>query len=209
MNIQYFIFAIIITLLLFLIAMWIQKTTKIFIWNYIAGFSAMISYLFLDVATNYIDLHYKVLKIQNPDALLWFLSTNKIWIIIVIYFIFLILFYKSRLFEIQVQWVLKKFFWYLFLPFLTVINLLFTMLLLINWPIVLTYDGYVKAINSFHITNYFLLNFFNLIPFIIIFVPIFVLIIFLEVHIKLPVLKKKTKKEPIENHEHIEEEWEW
>ncbi len=204
MNIQYFIFAIIITLILFLVAMWIQKTTKIFIWNYIAGFSAMISYLFLDVTTNYIDLHYKTLKIQNPDALLWFLTTNKIWIIIVIYFIFLILFYKSRLFEIQVQWFLKKFFWYLFLPFLTVINLLFTMLLLINWPTVLTYDGYVKAVNNFHITNYLLLNFFNLIPFIIIFVPIFVLIIFLEIHIKLPVLKKKPKewKKEEENVEH-------
>ncbi len=207
MNIQYFIFAIIITLILFLIAMWIQKTTKIFIWNYIAWFSAMISYLFLDVATNYIDLHYKSLKIQNPDALLWFLSANKIWIIIVIYFIFLILFYKSRLFEIQVQWFLKKFFWYLFLPFLTVINLLFTMLLLINGPTVLTYDGYTKAVDSFHITNYFLLNFFNFIPFIIIFVPIFVLIIFLEIHIKLPVLKRKPKEDKIEeNHiEHVEE----
>jgi hypothetical protein len=69
----------------------------------------------------------------------------------------------------------------------------------------LTYDGYVKAVDSFHITNYFLLNFFNLIPFIIIFVPIFVLIIFLEIHIKLPVLKRKLKEEKIENHTNSEE----
>jgi len=75
------------------------------------------------------------------------------------------------------------------------------MLLLINGPTVLTYNGYIKAVNNFHITNYFLLNFFNLIPFIIIFVPIFVLIIFLEIHIKLPVLKKKPKEEKIDNHE--------
>jgi hypothetical protein len=200
MTIQYFIFAIIITLVLFLIAMGIQKTTKIFVGNYIAGFSAMISYLFLDVFSNYIDGHYKTINIQNPDAVLQFITMNKIWIVIIIYFIFLTLFYKSRLFEIQVQWILKKIIGYIFLPSLTVINLLFTMLLLINWPTVLTYDGYMKAVNNFHITNYYLQNFFNFIPFIIIFVPIFVLLIFLEVHIKLPSLRKKPKEE-----KHIEQ----
>jgi len=204
MNTQYFIFSIIISLVLLLIAIWIQRTTKIFIWNYIAWFSAMISYLFLDVLTNYIDLHYKTVNIQNPDAILQFITMNKIWIIIIIYFIFLILFYKSRLFDIQIQWFFKKILGFFILPFLTVINLIFTMLLVINWPTVLTYQWYEKAIHSFHITNYYLLNLFNLIPFIIILVPIFVLIIFLEIHFKIPSLRKKPKENETNQESNIE-----
>jgi len=206
MNIQYLLFATIITLILFLIAMWINKTAKVFIWNYIAWFSAIISYLFLDTLTNYIDINSEVLKIQHPDTILGFISLNKVWIIIVIYFLFFVLFYKSRLFEISIKWTFSRILWYIFLPILTVINLIFTMLLIVNWPKILTYVWYQEIIKSFNVSNIFLQQFFKFIPFIIIFVPIFVLLIFLEIHIKIPKIKlRKTKN--IKNEENtIEEE---
>ena len=192
MDIQYLIFTLIIIIFLSLLALWIQKTTKIFLWNYIAWFSAILSYLFLDYIIVMID-SWKI-HFSNPDAILWFMTNYRTMIIIWIYFIFFILFYKSKLFDIEIHWFFKKMFSFFVFPTLTVINLMFTMLLLISWPKVLTYSWYLKIIDSLHITNIFLIKFFQFIPLIIILVPIFALFLFVDIHIKIPSFKFRTKK---------------
>jgi len=206
MDMQYFIFTLIIIIFLFLLALWIQKTTKIFLWNYVAGFSAIISYLFVDYVIYLLDTG-KTLHIDNPDAVQWFLVNYKTMVIIVIYFVFFLLFYKSRLFDIEIRGFFKKLFSFFIFPALTVVNLIFTMFLLINWPKVLTYNGYQQIIASLDLTNPFLINFFKLIPLIIILVPIFVLLLFLEIHVRFPVFSFRTKKKEVivEEHHH---EWE-
>jgi len=187
--------------------MWVQKTTKIFLWNYVAGFSAIIAYLFIDYTIHLLD-SWKWIKFENPDAVLGFLVNNKTLVIIIIYFIFFLLFYKSRLFDIEVKWFFKKILSFFLFPILTVVNLFFTMLLLINGPDALTYDGYQKIMSSLHITNWLLVSFFNYIPLIIILVPILALLLFLEIHISFPSFpKKKTKqKEVVEVVEKVVEE---
>ena len=194
MNIQYIVLFIVITLWLFLVAMWVKKTTKIFLWNYVAWFSAIIAYLFVDYTIHLLDA-WKWIKLENPDAVLGFLVNNKTMVIIIIYFIFFLLFYKSRLFDVEVNWTFKKILSFFLFPILTVVNLFFTMLLLINGPDALTYDGYQKIMASLHITNYLLVDFFNYIPLIIILVPILALLLFLEIHIRFPSLPKRKKKE--------------
>jgi len=203
---QYFIFTLIIIIFLFLLALWIQKTTKIFLWNYVAGFSAIISYLFVDYIIFLIDT-WKTLHIDNPDAVQWFLVNYKTMVIIVIYFVFFLLFYKSRLFDIEIRGFFKKLFSFFIFPALTVVNLIFTMFLLINWPKVLTYNGYQQIIASLDLTNPFLIEFFKLIPLIIILVPIVVLLLFLEIHVSFPWFRFRTKKKEVivEEHHH---EWE-
>jgi len=67
------------------------------------------------------------------------------------------------------------------LPILTVINLIFTMMFIINWPEILTYSWYTKIINSLNIQNNLIYQFFMVIPLIIILVPIFILMFFLEI----------------------------
>ncbi len=197
MNFQYFLMAIFLTLILFLIALWINRTARIFIWNYFAGFSALISYLFIDTFTNFIDQHPEILKISNPDAVAGFLMNYKTVIIILLYFLFFILFYKSKLFEVEIEWTIKKIIWYLILPFLTVINLIFTMMLVINWPSLLTYNEYENFIKSLGITDPHILWFLNFLPWIVILVPIFMLILFINISIKItfPTIRKKVKKE--------------
>ena len=192
MDIQYLIFTLIIIIFLSLLALWIQKTTKIFLWNYIAWFSAILSYLFLDYIIAMID-SWKI-HFSNPDAILWFMTNYRTMIIIWIYFIFFILFYKSKLFDIEIHWFFKKMFSFFVFPALTVINLMFTMLLLISWPKVLTYSWYLKIIDSLHITNIFLIKFFQFIPLIIILVPIFALFLFVDIHFTIPSFKFRTKK---------------
>jgi len=206
MDMQYFIFTVIIIIFLFLLALGIQKTTKIFLWNYVAGFSAIISYLFVDYVIYLIDT-WRALHIDNPDAVQGFLVNYKTMVIIVIYFIFFLLFYKSRLFDIEIRGFFKKLFSFFVFPALTVVNLVFTMFLLINWPKVLTYNGYHQIISSLHLTNPFLIQFFNLIPLIIILVPIVVLLLFLEIHVSFPSFHFRTKKKEVivEEHHHHDE----
>jgi len=196
MDVQYLIFTLIIIIFLALLALWIQKTTKIFLWNYIAGFSAIISYLFVDYIIYLIDA-WKTIHLDNPDAVQGFLVNYKTMVIIWIYFIFFILFYKSRLFEIEIKWFFKKLFSFFIFPALTVVNLIFTMLLLISWPKVLTYYGYMQIVKSLNLTNIFLIKFFQFIPLIIILVPIFILLLFLEIHISFPAFNFRTKKKEV------------
>jgi len=182
-------------------------------WNYFAGYSALISYLFIDNLINFIDQNSKLLKIAHPDAVAGFLMNSKTTIIIILYFIFFILFYKSRLFNVQIEWFFKKLIWYLILPFLTVIDLIFTMMLVINWPDILTYNWYSNLVNSLQISNAQIKLFFSIIPWIIIFIPIFLLLIFLEINfvIRLPLRKKSSSKkeenskEEIEHHQEIQD----
>ena len=202
--------AIFLTLILFLIALWINRTARIFIWNYFAGFSALISYLFVDTFINFIDQHPEVLGISNPDAVAGFLMNYKTVVIILLYFLFFILFYKSRLFEVEIEWIFKKIIGYLILPFLTVIDLIFTMMLVINWPSLLTYNGYENFIKSLGISDPHILWFLNFLPWIVILVPIFMLILFINISIRItfPTIRKKVKKEHEEKvvveHQHEE-----
>lgn len=192
MEIQYFVFIVIITFVIFLIAIGVQKTTKIFLWNYVAGFSAVISYLFIDYLLNYI--WSSQIKVSNPIWVIWFITENKTLIIILIYFTFFVLFYKSRLFDVEINWFLKIVLWTLILPILTVANFFFTMLLIISGPQILTYSWYVQVIDSLNISQKLILDFFNIIPLIIILVPIFVLTLFLEIRISFPNIKKRVQK---------------
>lgn len=169
-----------------------------------AWFSAIISYLFVDFIINHIWTSY--LKVENPDAIQWLLMNNQTVIIIIIYFIFFILFYKSKLFETSINGIFKKIIWLLVLPILTVVNCVFTILLILNGPKILTYQWYMDVIQTLNLQQELLVQFFNFIPLIIILVPLLFLFIFIKISIKLPSLKKK--KDTIEHNqeeEHTEE----
>ena len=202
METQYFILILIIVLLIFLIFIWTQKTIRVFLWNYMAWFSAIISYLFVDFILNYIWTPY--IKLENPDAIQGLIMNNQTIIVLLIYFIFFILFYNSQLFETNIHWLFKKIVWLLILPILTVVNCIFTILLILNGPNILTYQGYIKAIAKLNLQQEFLIQFFNLIPLIIILVPLLFLFIFIKINIKLPSLRKK--KDVIEHQENSEQE---
>ena len=202
METQYLIFILIIILFIFLISIWSQKTIRVFLWNYMAWFSAIISYLFVDFILNYIWTPY--IKVENPDAIQGLIMNNQTIIILFIYFIFFILFYKSQLFETNIHWLFKKFTWLLILPILTVINCIFTILLILNGPNILTYQGYIKAISKLNLQQELLIQFFNLIPLIIILVPLFLLFVFIKINIKLPSIRKKNNV--IENQDHNKQE---
>lgn len=193
MQVQYFILILITVLLIFLISLWIQKTIRVFLWNYMAWFSAIISYLFVDFMLHYIWTPY--IKVSNPDAIQWFIMNNQTTIVLIVYFIFLILFYKSQLFETTINGIFKKIIWTIIVPVLTVINCIFTILLILNGPWILTYQGYTEAIAKLQLQQGFLIHFFNIIPLIIILVPLLLLFLFLNIkiniNIKLPTLKKK------------------
>jgi len=77
-------------------------------------------------------------------------------------------------------------------------------LLILNGPNILTYQGYIKAIAKLNLQQEFLIQFFNLIPLIIILVPLLFLFIFIKINIKLPSLRKK--KDVIEHQENSEQE---
>jgi len=207
MNFQYFIIIILLTLTLFLFALWINRTTKIFIWNYFAAFSAVIAYLFVDTFVSFIDQNSKILWITNPDAICWFLMNYKTIIIILIYFFLFVLFYKSNLFEIKIEWILKKAVWYFALPLITVVNLVFSMMLVINWPNLLTYNWYKSFVESLNITDLHILSVTNILPWVIIFVPALILVLFININIKfkIPNIGRRIKKEK-ENDENIVEE---
>ncbi len=193
-----------IVLILFLIAIWIQKTIRVFLWNYMAWFAAIISYLFVDFILNYIWTPY--IKVENPDAIQGLIMNNQTIIVILIYFIFFILFYKSKLFETSINGIFKKIIWLLILPILTVVNCVFTILLILNGPKILTYHWYMEVIEKLELQQDILIQFFNFIPLIIILVPLLFLFIFIKISIKLPSLKKK--KDVIEHpqeEEHSEE----
>jgi len=196
MNFQYFFIAILISLLFFLIALWINKTARIFIWNYFAGFLAMISYLGIDIFLSFIDTNSDKLHLQNPDALAGLIMNNKPVIVIILYFIFFILFYKSRFFEVEIQWLIKKIISYLFLPFLTLINLIFTMMLVISGPSLLDFSSYQQFIKSLQIQDPHILQFLNILPLILLIIPFFLLIPFLNIQIKIsfPALGRKKKE---------------
>jgi hypothetical protein len=178
MNFEYFLLAVLITIFLFLIAMWVNKTAKIFIWNHFATFSALISYLFFWNIITYIwEISWKSL------SRFWkFANENEILIIIAIYFIFFLFFYKSTLFEVKIEWQIKKIISYIFLPFLTVLNLLFSMLLVINWPTILIYKNYEQLIKSFNLHTPILIEIFKFIPLVLFFLPLILLIAFLPFH---------------------------
>ena len=205
MNNQYFLIVTSVIFFFFLIVIGISRTTKIFLWNYFAWFSALITYLFIDTLCNFVDQYSNFFKIHNPDAFAGFLSNNKTNIVIIMYFLFFFLFYKSSLFEIQIQWLFRKIIWYAVLPVLTVIDLIFTLIVIINWPETFNYSNYENLIQSMNITNKNLLMFFQIIPWIIIFVPFLVLLLFLQINIHfriwIPMLKKKPKEENNENEE--------
>ena len=205
MNNQYFLIVTTIILFFFLIVIGISRTTKIFLWNYFAWFSALITYLFVDTLCNFIDQYNNTLHISNPDAVAGFLSNYKTTIVITMYFIFFFLFYKSNLFEIQIQWLFRKIVWYLILPILTVIDLIFTIMVVINWPETFNYNKYEQLIQSMNIANKNLLFFLQIMPGIIIFVPFLVLLLFLQINIHfkiwLPTIRKKIKEESKENEE--------
>lgn len=203
MEIQYFVFIVILTFIIFLMAIWVQKTTKIFLWNYVAWFSAVISYLFVDYLLSYI--WSSLIKVSNPVWVIWFITENKTLIIILIYFTFFVLFYKSRLFDVEINWLLKIILWTLILPILTTANFFFTMLLIISWPQILTYSWYIEVIGSLKISQNFILEFFNIMPLIIILVPIFVLTLFLEIRISFPNITKRVKKVKHSPEEVVEE----
>ncbi len=199
MNFQYFFIAISITLILFLIALWLNRITRIFIWNYFAGFNGILAYLLIDIIINLIDQE-QIFHTSNPDAIAGLLMNNKPTIAILIYFLSFILFYKSSLFDIQINWTFKKIIWYLFLPLITVINLIFVMLIVINWPNILNYQNYTQLIQNLNLWNKTLINLFNLLPGINLILPILVLFLFLNISIKIsfPTIRKKPKTENIQ-----------
>lgn len=193
METQYLIVILIIILFIFLISIWIEKTIRVFLWNYMAWFTAIISYLFVDFMLHYIWTPY--VKLANPDAVQWFIMHNQTIIVLFIYFVFLILFYKSQLFKTTITWLFRKIIWLLIVPILTVVNCVFTILLILNGPQILTYQGYSQTIKNLHLHQFFLTQFFNFIPLIIILVPLVLLFLFLSIkiniNIKLPTLRKK------------------
>ena len=199
MNFQYFFIAISITLILFLIALWLNRITRIFIWNYFAGFNGILAYLLIDIIINLIDQE-QIFHTSNPDAIAGLLMNNKPTIAILIYFLSFILFYKSSLFDIQINWTFKKIIWYLFLPLITVINLIFVMLIVINWPNILNYQNYTQLIQNLNLWNKTLINLFNLLPGINLILPILVLFLFVNINIKIsfPTIRKKPKTENIQ-----------
>lgn len=192
MEVQYLILILMFVFMLFLIAIWINKTSKIFFWNYIAWFSVLIWNLFLDLIINYIPY----LNVSNPDMIQWFIMNNKTFMILWIYFLIILLFYKSTLFEINIKSIMQKFYWFFIIQILTLINCTFTLMLIFNWTKILTLDWYMELIDSLEIKINYLLDFFKIIPIIIVIWPLFIFLIFIQanINIKMPNLKKKNTK---------------
>jgi len=190
METQYLIIVLIIIIYLFLIYVWTVKAIKIFLWSYIAWFLAIITYFFIDFILNYISNWY--IKLENPDKIQGFIINNQIIIALIIYFIFLILSYKSQLFQISIDWLFKKIIWLSIIPIITIINFIFTILFILNGTNILTYQWYIKSIENLNLKQIFLIKLFNLIPFIMILVPLLLLFMFLNIKIKLlPIRNKK------------------
>ena len=197
MEFQYFLLLILCGFILVLLVFGLNRIVKIFIWNNLATFFVLIFYLFLDTLLNFIDKSSWD-TIKNPDMLAWIVMNNKVIFVIIIYFLFLVLFYKNSLIEININWFLKKILGYVFFPILTVIMLFFSSLVIVNWPDILTYSNYLNQITDLWIKNQIFLKFLQVLPAVLIVLTFVSFVLFLKIEIKMSfpsLLRKKQESQ--------------
>lgn len=195
MEFQYFILLILCGFILILFILGLNRILRIFIWNSLATFCVLIFYLFLEILLNLIDKNpWNVIK--NPDLLAWIIMNNKVIFAIIAYFLFLVLFYKNSLIQININWILKKIVGYTFFPILTVAVLAFSSLIVINWPEILSYSNYLNQITSLGIESKPVLDILQLLPAILIVLVFISFALFVEINIKIsfPSLLRKNQE---------------
>lgn len=189
MSSEYFPIAMIVALTGVFFALGISGTLRILVGTYIATLNCLILFLWLDVLAVYLQNNENVYLIERPKLLLWLINDHKILIILFMYFLFMIIFYKSSLFAAQVDWKIKKFLAFLIFAPLTAISMLTSLIIIVHWPAILTTPWYNEFLNSLNILNPIIYNIVVLVPFILVLTPLLVGI--MSISIKLPKLRRK------------------
>jgi len=199
MNAEWFIVVVLWFLYLGLLSIWVSKTLRILIWNYIAGSTCLFLSLGINLFIRLLDQSHESMSfIKQPDALLGFLNNNYALVIITTYLIFIIISFRSSIMNGHVN-AIKKIFYYICLTPLAAISIMFTITVLVVWPEILTIWWFDTFVTNLNIWNKWIRMLVDFSPFIMVITPILIMILSYRIwlpKISLPKmdLKKKEKK---------------
>jgi len=199
-----FIIWIIWLLLIFSIAIGIERMIKIIIWNYIISIIIIWTNLGINLIIKCLDSG--LINYQNPDKLINLLLNIRQILILSLYFILLIwTFYKSKLWvNFPENKIVKLFLSILFAP-LTVINILTTLSIVILWNKILNPQQIIEFAEKLK-SNPIIYKIILLFPLWLVLPGIVVIILSSEIKIPIPKLNFRFKKKK-ENAESSQEQW--
>ncbi len=199
-----FIIWIIWLLLIFSIAIGIERMIKIIIWNYIISIIIIWTNLGINLIIKCLDSG--LINYQNPDKLINLLLNIRQILILSLYFILLIwAFYKSKLWvNFPENKIVKLFLSILFAP-LTVINILTTLSIVILWNKILNPQQIIEFAEKLK-SNPIIYKIILLFPLWLVLPGIVVIILSSEIKIPIPKLNFRFKKKK-ENAESSQEQW--